>query len=97
VYEAKVVFDAKNQSINDKMIDIQLYQYFGNDPYFDKMAIAETIMGKDKARRWKATPEQVQRNIQMMQQMQGAQQGEAGQTRAEQALMGGAAHNAGNA
>lgn len=96
VFEAKIVFDAKNESPNDKLLQTQLYQMVLKDnPFVDQNAAMEDIIGKDKWRRVKATPGQVQQNLAMLQQRAAqAQQGE-GSTRQQQAIAGGAAHNAG--
>jgi hypothetical protein len=99
VFEAKVVFDAKNESVNDKLLAIQLYQLIiKNNPRFDETAAVEMILGKDVVRRISATPDQIQQNIAMMQQMAQAQapQGE-GSTQLQQGVAGGAAHNKGSA
>lgn len=87
--------DAKNTSPADQQWFMQVYNLaIRGNVEFDQTAPLEDIVGADKVRRWKATPEQKEENIRMAQLAQMAQ-GQAGQTKGEQAAMGGAAQQRG--
>lgn len=76
--------DAKNTSPAEQQFHMQVYNLaIKGNPMFDQIAPLEDIIGGDRTRRWKATPEQVQENIRVMQEAQ-MQQGETGQTNSEQ-------------
>jgi hypothetical protein len=93
IFEARISFEGDNRSANDKIVDIQLYQLMVKDnPYFNQIAPVADIIGRKKADRWSATPEEIERNIQIKQQ-QAAQA--AQMTRGQQAVAGGAAQRNG--
>jgi hypothetical protein len=70
VFEARITFEGDNESANDKLLNVQLYQLMikGN-PYFNQVAPVEDIIGREKARRWRATEAEIQKNIAIQQQM----------------------------
>jgi hypothetical protein len=91
VFDARIDFGGENKSVNDKLVDIQLYQLMikGN-PEFSQTAPVADIVGAKKVERWKASPEEYKQNIANM---QAQQQGSL--TRGQQAVAGGAAQAGG--
>ena len=71
------------------------YNLLQGNVHVDQEALLETIFpDPEEANRVKATPEQIERNIQVMAQQQQAKASMGG-TRGEQAVMGGAAQRSG--
>lgn len=92
VFEARINFGGENKSVNDKLVDIQLYQLMikGN-PYFNQIAPVADIIGANKVARWKATEDEIRRNIEVAQQQQANSL-----TNGQQAVAGGAASRGAN-
>jgi hypothetical protein len=96
-YGVHVNLSAKMRGgVNEESMAIARYlQVYKNNIYIDQVAALETVNpDRDQARRLLATPEQVEENIKRQQAMAEQQQG-MGQTRGEQAVMGGASQRSG--
>lgn len=80
--------EAKNTSFSDQQFYMQVYNLaIRNNPYFNQTAPLEDIVGGDRIKRWKNTPEQVEEAIRVMQES-AMQQGQEGQTTSEQRQAG---------